>query len=604
MAHVDDSPALQLRLLRELAQRLLWGGLSYALFAGLFSLNLGPPARGIALSLSGLLGLSGVIRTLIAHRVINLQETERDGRRLVRVARIQSLIFGMFVAYAIWNVWGQVIPECLLVVGVAGISSVSASLFAPFPRLARLHMCAQVLPVYVWAGFALPRYGWLLGALIVIHALAISQLIRMNGAHIRRMFLDQLTMEAQSEDLRRARDAAEKADWAKMSFLANMSHEIRTPLNGIMGLAEVLHTSTLAPEEREILADIDRSGQHLLSVVNDILDMAKVTSGKLSVEQVSFDLRLLIRDLVSPATALAEARQLRFLLELSPGLPLQVKGDSVRTRQVVSNLLSNAVKFTPSGDVRLAVRVPRPGWVRFDVSDTGIGLSPEQQETLFQEFHQVDASTTRRFGGTGLGLAISHRLAKLMGGRLWVESRLGEGSTFMVELPLAAAETGERGTRTEVPEVSALPSGLRVLVVEDNPINRKVTCAIVSRAGASVEIAENGRVAVERHQASPYDIILMDCQMPELDGYEATALIRSLPGEASLVRIIGVTANAFTEDRDRCIRVGMNGYVAKPLTRQALLAAMSQPGLAGSTSQEASDDAAGQEPSSHATSNR
>jgi CheY-like chemotaxis protein len=241
---------------------------------------------------------------------------------------------------------------------------------------------------------------------------------------------------------------------------------------------------------------------------------------------------------------------------------------------VVSNLLGNAVKFTASGEVRLAVELTRPGWIRFDVSDTGIGLSADQQEDLFQEFHQVDASSTRKFGGSGLGLAISHRLAGLMGGRLWVESRLGEGSTFFCELPLAAVEATGRGAEAEHSAVPALPPGLRVLVAEDNAINQKVIVMVLSHAGANVEIAENGRVAVERHQTAPYDMILMDCQMPELDGYAATARIRALPGNASLVPIIGVTANAFAEDRERCMRAGMNGYVAKPIHPAALISAM------------------------------
>jgi len=576
VSEIDNGPALRIRLLRELAERLLWGGLFYALFATLYSLNLDATVRGPALFLSGLLMVLGGWRTLAARQVIHSQKIMRDGRRLIAVAVLQGLIFGVFVAYATWHVRGQVIPECLLVVGVAGTSSVGSSLFAPFPGLGWLYAGAQLLPVYVWSWFALPRYGWLLAALVLTHLVATSLLIRLNAAHTRRMFLAQLSLEAQSEDLRQARDAAEKASSAKMSFLANMSHEIRTPLNGIMGLAEVLDASALSPEQRELLADIGRRGDHLLSILNDILDMAKVTSGKLSVEQVPFDLPRLVRDIASPAAALAEARQLRFLLELPPDLPQQVKGDPVRTRQVISNLLSNAVKFTPAGEVRLTVEISGAGLIRFAVSDTGIGLSSAQQESLFQEFHQVDSSTTRKFGGTGLGLAISRRLADLMGGRLWVESRLGQGSTFILELPLRATATGG-SIQSQVEGVSALPPGLRVLVAEDHPINRKVTCAMLTQAGALVETAENGRVAVERHQASPYDVILMDCQMPELDGYEATALIRSLAGDASRVRIIGVTANAFCEDRERCLSAGMNGYVAKPLTRQTLLAAMCEP---------------------------
>ena len=556
VSSVDHSPELHHRLLRELAQRIYWGALAYALFAALFSLNLGSGVRLVGLFLSGLLAVFGVMRTLFARRVIEGRNIEGDGRRLIQVAGLQSVIFGIYVAYAIWQVRGQVIPECLLLVGVAGLSSVGASLFAPFPRLSRLTLGAQLLPLYIWSVYALPRFGWLLEAFIVIHAAAIVQTIRVNGAHLREMFIAQLALEAQGEDLRQARDAADKAASAKMRFLANMSHEIRTPLNGIMGLAEVLGHLALTGEQRTVLDDIGRSGHHLLSIVNDILDMAKVTSGKLSLERLPFDLPALIRDLASPAAALAEAGQLRFVLGVPPDLPRQIQGDPLRIRQVVSNLLNNAAKFTPSGEIRLAVQMLRPGWIRFAVSDTGIGLSPEQQDGLFQEFHQVDSSPTRKFGGSGLGLAISYRLAGLMGGLLRVESRQGEGSTFFFDLPFAAAETGARNPATEAPEVSPLPPGLRVLVAEDNPVNQKVIVMMLEQAGARVEVAENGRLAVERHQASAYDMILMDCQMPELDGYAATARIRSLSGGLSLVPIIGVTANAYAEDRERCIRGG------------------------------------------------
>jgi signal transduction histidine kinase len=575
VSSVEHSPALRLRLLRELAQRIYWGALAYALFAALFSLNLGSGARGLALLMSGMLAVLGTMRTVLARRVIGGRNIERDGSRLIQVASLQSVTFGIFVSYAIWQVRGRVIPECLLLVGVAGLSSVGASLFAPFPRLNHLNVWAQVLPVYAWSISAIPDFGWLLEAFIVIHAVAIVQTVRMNGSHLREVFIAQLTLEAQGDDLRQARDAADKAASAKMRFLANMSHEIRTPLNGIMGLAEVLGHLSLTGDQRVVLDDIGRSGHHLLSIVNDVLDMAKVASGKLSLEQVPFDLTALIRDLASPAAALAETGQLRFVLQLPPDLPSQIQGDPLRIRQVVSNLLNNAAKFTPSGEIRLVVQMLRPGWIRFAVSDTGIGLSLEQQDGLFQEFHQVDSSPTRKFGGSGLGLAISYRLAVLMGGLLWVESRQGEGSTFFFDLPFTAVETAAHDSAMDTAKVSALPPGLRILVAEDNPINQKVIVMMLEQAGALVEIAENGRLAVERHQASAYDMILMDCQMPELDGYSATSRIRSLPGSLSLVPIIGVTANAFAEDRERCIRGGMDGYVAKPLSRATLMAAMS-----------------------------
>src|ERR1017187_10088793 len=387
----EDSPALRLLLLREFAQRVRWSALTLALFATLFSVNLRPGVRGVALSMSGLLAALGTLRTLLARRVIAGQDAKRDGRRLIWVAGSLSLAFGVFVAYGFWQVRGQVVPESLMVLSVAGVSSISASMFAPFPRLNRLNAFSQLVPVYVWSVYAMPRYGWLLLALVAIHARAIAQSIRANGRYIRQMFIAQLTLEVQSEDLRQARDAADKAASAKMRVLANMSHEIRTPLNGIMGLAEVLNQLALTEEQRSVLDDISHSGDHLLSIVNDILDMAKVASGKLSLERLPFDLPQLVRDTASPAAALADAQHLEFLMRLPSDLPRHVQGDPLRIRQVLSNLLSNAVKFTPFGEVRLDVKLSRPGWIRFDVSDTGIGLSLDQTDGLFQEFHQVDS---------------------------------------------------------------------------------------------------------------------------------------------------------------------------------------------------------------------
>ena len=345
----------------------------------------------------------------------------------------------------------------------------------------------------------------------------------MNGLHIRLMFEAQLSQELQSEDLRHARDAADQASLAKMRFLANMSHEIRTPLNGIIWLAEILDQLDLTAPQRHVLHDIGRSGHHLLAIVNDILDMAKVSAGKLSLEQAPFDLPQLIRDLASPTAALAHARDLRFVLDVAADIPPEVKGDPLRIRQVVSNLLANAVKFTPSGTVGLSVHGSPPGdargdWIRFSVSDTGIGLSAEQQEHIFQEFHQVDSSPTRKFGGSGLGLAISHRLAGLMGGRLWVESRREEGSTFYFELPLPATGKADRTKPVPAVQPSPLPEGLRVLVAEDNVVNQKVIFMMLLQAGVRVEIVDNGSLAVEAHISAPYDLILMDCQMPVLDG--------------------------------------------------------------------------------------
>ncbi|MGD0500356.1 MAG: ATP-binding protein [Bryobacteraceae bacterium] len=578
MAPAENSPELRVRLLRELARRLYWAGLTYALFAALFSMNFEPGGRAVAWALTIALTVLGAVRTHLSHRIVASGDggaTERAGRRLLATTRVHGLAFCLFISYAIWHVRGQTTLECLLVVGVAGFSSGSASVLSPFPEAAWVHVGGQVFPIYIWTFYALPRYGWLLGALVLMHSVAIVLLVRMASAHTRGMFVAQLTLEAQSEDLRQARDLAEAAGSARMRFLANMSHEIRTPLNGIMGLTEVLGDTRLTLDQRQLLEDLDRSGRHLLSIVDGILDMAKVTSGKLTLENVAFDLPLLIRDVAAPAAALAEAKRVRFLVDAPPDLPPWVVGDPVRIRQVLSNLLSNAVKFTEAGEVRLAVTAPRRGWGRFDVSDTGIGLSPEQLGILFQEFHQVDSSTTRRFGGTGLGLAISQRLVEMMGGRIAVESRLGHGARFSVEIPVPPGKAALPAAAQARGSVR-LPAGLRVLVAEDNPVNQRVIERMVARTGARVDVAGNGRRAVELHSERPYDIILMDCQMPEVDGYEATALIRALPDSRSLTPILGVTANAFSEDRERCHSAGMDGHVAKPLGREALLEAMSK----------------------------
>ena len=552
------------------------GRLAYALFAALFSLNLVSGARGVGLLLSGLLAVFGTMRTLLARRVIEGRNIERDGSRLIQAAGLQSVLFGVYVVYAIWQVRGQVIPECLMLVGVAGLSSVGASLFAPFTGLNWLNVGAQVLPVYVWSVYALPRYGWLLEAFIAIHAVAIVQTIRINGVHLREMFIAQLTLEAQGEELRQARDAADKAASAKMRFLANMSHEIRTPLNGIMGLAEVLGQLDLTRGQREVLDDIGRSGHHLLSIVNDVLDMAKVrvrqtNAGASPVRSPGVNPRSCARRRrlsPRPDNSASFCKRRR----ICPAGYREIRCAYARWSRICSTTRRSS--HHPGKSVSPCKYFVRAGsGSRCRIPESG--CRPNNWTGCFRSFIKWIPRRHANSAAAGLGLAISHRLAGLMGGRLWVESRRGEGSTFFFDLPFAAAETTACDSAGEAPGLSALPPGLRVLVAEDNPINQKVIVMMLEQAGARVEIAENGRLAVERHQASAYDMILMDCQMPELDGYAATARIRSLPGSLCLVPIIGVTANAFAEDRERCIRCGMNGYVAKPLSRATLFAAIS-----------------------------
>jgi PAS domain S-box-containing protein len=395
-----------------------------------------------------------------------------------------------------------------------------------------------------------------------------------NGRKVAIVFSNVTERKRSEAALAVAKAAAETANAAKSQFLANMSHELRTPMNAILGMIEVALPNALNPLVQDCLKTAKDSADLLLTLLNDFLDSAKIDAGKLELEAVPFDLRQLLETVKNTLSFRAHEKGLGFSCNLPDDAPETVVGDRHRLQQVLVNLAGNAIKFTDCGEVEIVLRSSsqdKEAHLEFSVRDTGIGISPSNLEHLFQPFSQADASMSRRFGGSGLGLSLSKNLIEMMNGRIWVESRLGEGSTFHFTVQLPIAKKDPAATRSIDALLPPAPKPLRILLAEDNRANQKLATYILNQRGHTVEIADNGRQALELFRKNQYDALLMDIQMPEMDGLEATKSIRLDEAGKRWVPIIAMTAHAMNEDRDRCVKAGMDAYLSKPINAKEMI---------------------------------
>jgi len=517
----------------------------------------------------------GLIRARLARGFENNHNPRNWMKKFTIYTMIPAMALGS-VAPLVFFTRGAEWDFIICILSITGISAGATSSLSPRKKIFQVFQVVLLVPTVLTLAFFGEGKTQGLTLLVLLYLGQVLVLGRYFHQEFWAGLHGQYQLKLRASALEKAKAKVEEASRAKGDFLANMSHEIRTPLNGIIGMTDLVLESNLEPEQSSYLNDVKSSGETLLRIINEILDFSKIEAGGVALESIAFSPEKMIEKVVRPLRFSAESRANKLKIVVDRNVPAMLLGDPHRLWQILTNLTGNAVKFTENGTITISAetvtRTADNCTLLLKVSDTGIGIPPEAQTSIFQAFSQADGSTSRKFGGTGLGLAISKKLVELMGGDISISSTEGKGSTFTIrlDLPVAPAEIfSEAPARKKIGNTNL--KGLRVLLAEDNTVNAKLASRLLEKSGVIVEWALDGKEAVETWKNNTFDLVLMDVQMPVMDGFEATAAIRKIEaGTGNHIPIIALTAHALSGYKELCLEKGMDDFITKPLNPRRL----------------------------------